>query len=382
MGFSILNSVAIKEVAAQRYKENIAQEFLVVPGKGADFAYVSDMNLGYVDIQRLKTFERGGRIAGEATNGGFWDATEGSLESQIYRLSLDIVENQVIPVPRLADSMNGKKLFEQAVDNVHKRAAKTANCAYLATTIKTALNAAISATSDGGVVTYDISADIVTKEGAAATATTAKEAFDAAIGNLAKGDTANGFDVFEISNSQAFGTYSYFTRLKNNVGMFAPNEIAQQLIASGSFDAFDTTFTPSMVKGYLGVIGGVIVYQIGALFTEVATNWLGLMTLADKTRAALAGTELANLQAIIVNGDAVAGGLELFDMEVVPATKGIGWLIQPETRVGFEVFSPKGVQLITNSTGLTASDFVVFTGAGAVATKTKELALYLYKNRA
>jgi hypothetical protein len=121
-------------------------------------------------------------------------------------------------------------------------------------------------------------------------------------------------------------------------------------------------------------------YKVGSLFTTTV-GYLGLQTLADSTVAATESDALDNLLGFIVCGKAVGGGMTPGDIKVVDARGGQGWEIQPNARFGFNVFSAKGVQLITNSTGLTASDFKVYTGALTVATNTKKTVLLLPGNR-
>lgn len=380
-GYSLLSNIAVRNLASAVMFENIVQEILISPGKGADFKYVQDLNAQSVQVQRTKMVDDG-RELGAATNGGFFDTAYGTLQSQIFDIPLTIVASRPVKVPAIAEIMNGNGLLLKSVlMNVPKQIARVVNSAYLATILTSGLNSAISATGDGTTVTYAFDSDIVTKA-SADTAAGAMAAFDTAIANLGNGDITNGYDVFPLENTQLFAKPAFLQRLKNNAGLFVNNPIAQQMLASGSFSAYDVNYTPNVIKGYYGEVNGVVLFTVGSLFS-VVEGWLGLETLADGTIAAITANSLANLDAILVSGVAVAGGLDLrSEVKVIDAFGGQGWEVQPNARCGFSVFSPKGVQIITNSTGLTESDFKVYTSSDSDVTNTKKLKIYAPLNRA
>lgn len=380
MGYSSLNSVAIKELASNIMFENIVQDILIVPGKGADFKYCQDLNAGKVSIQRTKMVDDG-RVLGASINGGFMDSAYGSLESQIFDIDLNIVATRPIVVPATAEIMNGNgMLLKSVLANIPKQIARVVNLSYLATCVTAIVNKGITATGSVSVVTYAQDSDYITKA-SADTAAGAMAAFSSALSNLGSGDTANGFDTFEGRNSQLFAKPSYLNLLRNNVGILASSNLGQEMISSGSFNAFDTAYTPSNVNGLYGEIYGVLVYSVGDLFNTSA-GWLGLRTIGS-TIAATSSTALAHINALLVCGDAIGGGIDLrSEVKVIDAKGGQGWEVQPNGRCGWKIFSEKGVQLITDSTGITSSDFKVATSADGVITWTKNTEFYAPLNRA
>lgn len=380
-GYTLLNSVAVKNLASAVLFENIVQEILIVPNKGADFKYCQDLNANSVDVQRTKLVDDGRRL-GETTNGGFFDSAYGTLQSQIFSIPLDIVASRAVKVPATAEIMNGNGLLLKSVlQNVPKQIARVVNCAYLSTVLTAALNNAITATSSSGTVSYALGSGYYTAMSADTTAA-AMAAFDSAVANLGNGDITNGFDIFPLENTQLFAKPAYLQKLKNNAGLFVNNPIAQQMLATGSFDAYDASYTPNVIKGYYGEINGVVMYTVGSLFTTVE-GWLGKEALSDGSKTGVSTGALSHLNGILVCGLAIGGGIDLrSEVKVIDAVGGQGWEVQPNARCGFSVFSPKGVQLIADNTGLTASDFVTYTGSGSVATQTHKLAIYAPLNRA
>lgn len=380
MGYSILNNVAVQELASKILFENIVQDILVIPFKGADLKYTSDgANAKAVDIQRTKMVNDG-RVLGATTNGDFYDSSYGALQSQIFTLNLDIVASRPIKIPKVADDMNGGLLLKSVLRNIPKQISRVVNCGYLSTVLTSALNYAISATSANNTVTYAFGSDNYTAM-AAATAAGAMDAFDKAFANLGYGDQSNGFDIFPTEDSQLFATPSYLMSLKNNAGLFTNSNIGQEMVTSGSFTAFDSTYVPQAITGYWGELAGVTITNVGSLFTTVE-GWLGQLTLADSTQAGVAANSLQHLCGVLVCGSAVAGGMYLDDqVKVIDSVGGQGWEAQPLARCGFTAFSPKGIQIIADTTGLTASNFVTYTGSGSAATQTKKLSVYAPLNR-
>ena len=377
-GLSLLNSGAVRELASTVLFENIVQSIMVVPGRSADFRYVTDINAKTVSVNRVKETGKA-RELGNGTNGGYFDSTTGASESEIFEIPLTYVFNTPIKVSQVQDDMSGGQALKGSLMNVPKSIARAINCTYFATLILNNLNTAITATSADSVVTYAISTDYVTKA-AGATAANYATAVYTAMSNLENGDSTKGFDIFPTEESVLYGNSTLNNGLFGNNNLIVNNPIGQTMMASGAFSAFDAEYTPNSISGYCGEFRGMLWYKVGSLFTTTV-GYLGLQTLADSTVAATESDALDNLLGFIVCGKAVGGGMTPGDIKVVDARGGQGWEIQPNARFGFNVFSAKGVQLITNSTGLTASDFKVYTGALTVATNTKKTVLLLPGNR-
>ena len=376
-GYATIDNVAVKQIASNVIRENVVQDVIVIPQKAADFRYAEDLDGENITVQRTKMGEQSGRIIQTGlNNGGFLNSKKNDIKSDLATIPLTLVYDAPTDVPQNALNLNGSgRLLESILMNTTKAISRFINLGYLSSVIADALNAGISATSAAGNVTYAFSDKQVTKRA------DDTSAFYKAAANLGEGDIDNGYDIFPTSDTEVIIRPSFQYKLMNNAGIFTGNFIGQQMIASGSFDAFDTTYTPNMIRGYVGELNGALVYSAGNLF-DLTEGWLGQMTLADGTLAAITSGALKNLDAIYVCGLGVAGGVDRrSEVKVVDLQGGQGVQVQPLVRCGFKTFSPRAVQLITNSTGLTASDFVTYTGNQAVATQTKKLAVYAPGNR-
>ena len=385
-GYSSLSNVAVRELASTVLFENIVQDIMVIPGKSAEFKYVQDLNAASVSIQRLKMVQDGRQI-GAATNGDFFDNAYGSVQSQIFELPLNIVASRPAKIAAVADDVNGGLLLKAQLANVPKQIARVVNASYFASVITGVLQPGVGidlSTSSGSTFTAIADTDYITTM-TAATPAAAYVAFNAAVGNLGNGDTDNGFDIFDLRNTVLYGRSTYLMTLRNNIGgIFANSNIGQEMVSSGSFTAFDTSYRPDMITGYMGELNGALVYNVGSLFT-VAEGWLGSLTVADGTIAAATAYtgSLAHLAGILVCGDAVGGGLDLrSEVKVVDAMGGQGWEVQPLARCGWTLFSAKGVQLIADATGLTYGKFVTGTAASGTPTVVTKTAILPPLNRA
>lgn len=381
-GYSTLDNVAVKQIASNIIRENLVQDIIVIPNKAADFRYAEDVDGENITVQRTKMGAQSGRVISDGlNNGGFINSKKNDISSDLTTIPLTLVYDAPTDVPQNALNLNGSgRLLESILMNTTKAISRFINLGYLSSVITDALNAGITATSANNNVTYAFSPKQVTKR-ADDTAEGAMAAFYAAAANLGAGDIDNGYDIFPTSETEVIVRPSFQYKLMNNAGIFTGNFIGQQMIASGSFDAFDTTYTPNLIRGYVGELNGALVYSAGNLF-DLVEGWLGQQTLADGQLAAIESGSLANLDAIYICGLGVAGGVDRrTEVKVVDLQGGQGVQVQPLVRCGFKTFSPRAVQLITNPDGLTASNFVTYTGAANVATQTKKLAVYAPGNR-
>lgn len=381
-GYATLDNVAVKQIASNIIRENLVQDVIVIPNKAADFRYAEDLDGENITVQRTKMGTQSGRVIEEGlTNGGFINAKKNEIQSDLATIPLTIVYDAATDVPQNALNLNGSgRLLESILKNTTKAISRHINLGYLSCVLADAINAGIKATSSSGTVTYAFDAKQVTAC-ADDTAAGAMTAFYAAAANLGAGDIDNGFDIFPTSDTEVIVRPSFQYKLMNNAGLFAGNFIGQQMIASGSFDAFDVSYTPNLIRGYVGELNGALVYSAGNLF-DLVEGWLGQKTLDGGSLAAITSGSLANLEAIYVCGLGVAGGVDRrSEVKVVDLQGGQGVQVQPLVRCGFKTFSPRAVQIITNKTGLTATNFVTYTGAGNVATQTKKLSVYAPGNR-
>lgn len=377
-GYSILSNAAVRNLASLVLKENVVQKIMVIPNKSADMKYITDFRARTVTVARPKTAGKARRI-GESTNGGFFDSSTGSAENDVYDINLDLVFTTPIKIAKVQDDMSGGIALKGQLEQLPKDIGKAVNCSYFAKLIAGNLNKGIVATSATSVVSYSFSSDYVSAM-TAATSAAALAALESAIENLGNGDTDNGFDAFPVENSILYVTPAYAKYLRGLSTTFVSNYIAQQMVAAGTFNAFDTEYKLDTFTGYMGEQLGLITYNTYSLFKATA-GYLGKETLADGSKAGTASTALDHLMAIAVCGLAVGGGINIGNIEVVDARGGQGWEIQPDARWGFDLFSAKGVQLIVDNTGLTATDFVTYTGSGSTATQTVKPVILMPGNR-
>ena len=62
--------------------------------------------------------------------------------------------------------------------------------------------------------------------------------------------------------------------LRNNIGgIFANSNIGQEMVSSGSFTAFDTSYRPDMITGYMGELNGALVYNVGSYSLLPRVGW-------------------------------------------------------------------------------------------------------------
>ena len=379
-GYALLSNSAVRQLASLVLKENVVQEIMVLPYRSADFRYTDDMNASKVTVNRPKLIT-GGRQVGASTNGGFFNNNVGTAENALTDIDLTYVFDKTIKIAQVQDDMSGATALRGQLMNVPKAIARFVNTTYFACLLAAAMQVGITATSAEGVVSYAPNPASATVVGANTTAGVIAGVQSAA-GNLENGDEDNGFDIFPLEESIIYGSGDFINLLTApGSGVFVGNFIGQQMLASGSFDAFDATWTPDSIRGYVGEYKGMLVYRTGSLF-KVTTGSLGKLTLADSSISAAASTALDNLLAIVVCGLAVGGGFTPGNIKVVDARGGQGWEIQPLARCGFGIFSAKGIQTIWKQAGFTSTDFVTYTGAGSVATQTVKPVVYMPENRA
>ena len=377
-GYGILNNAAVRDLASLVLKENIVQEILVLPYRSADFRYTEDMNARSVTVNRPKLIT-GGRTIGDTTNGGFFNSSVASAESELYDINLTQVFDKPIKIAQVQDDLSGGTALRGSLMNVPKSIARFVNCTYFASLVVANMQKAIKATSQSGSITYSTDADYATVATADTTAGVIA-ALQKATGVFESGDAEHGYDLFPLEESVVYGSGEFLNYLRGQSNFIVNNVIGQQMIGSGSFDAFDATWTPDSIRGYAGEIYGMLLYRTGSLFKATA-GYIGKLTLANNTKAATSATALDNLLAIVVCGLAVGGGMTPGDIKVVDARGGQGWEIQPLARCGFEVFSAKGVHTIWKTAGYTATDFVTYTGSASVATQTVKPVIYQPENR-
>ena len=305
-GYSLLNNGAVRDLASLVLKENIVQKILVIPYRSADFRYTEDMYAKSVTVNK-PTLVTGGRTIGAGTNGGFFNNNQASAESTLYDINLTQVFDKTIKISQVQDDMSGGTALRGQLMNVPKAIAKFVNTTYFATLLAANVNKGIVAASAEGVVSYSFDSDYISVMSANTTAG-AIAALQEATGKLENGDSSNGYDIFPLEESVVYASGDFMNYLRGQSNFIVNNYIGQQMVGSGSFDAFDATWTPDSIDGYAGEIYGMLLYRTGSLFKSTVGS-LGLMTLADGSLAATASDALDGLMALVVCGLAVGGGM-------------------------------------------------------------------------
>ena len=125
-GYGILNNAAVRDLASLVLKENIVQEILVLPYRSADFRYTEDMNARSVTVNRPKLIT-GGRTIGDTTNGGFFNSSVASAESELYDINLTQVFDKPIKIAQVQDDLSGRTALRASLMNVPKSIARFLN---------------------------------------------------------------------------------------------------------------------------------------------------------------------------------------------------------------------------------------------------------------
>lgn len=382
MGFLSTMNVATLDVASDVLRQQIVQDSIIFPGRSCNFEYVKDINKLQVDVAFARPLGQARRIGEGQTNTGWFNSKQNStFESTFASVNLIDIFDEPIDVPKVMDEMTGLKALNGAIDSLARSITKAMNVSYLAQLVQYNIATSLTAAPNGSTFDYSFSDDYVVKMGGT-NAQSALDALNAVAENLAKGDSTNGFDGFDVNFSALYLAPKFVRTMRSNATFFANNFIGQQMLAAGTFNAFDTEMSPSMRSGYMGDVLGYVAYQTYSLFSQLA-GYLAQVNLSNSADfTAIPSTALDELEAIAVCGDAIFGAARVDGIEVLPNQKGQGDRVLPFARWGFNGFSPKAVQLIVSSTGLNGANFITGTNSSSAFAQTKRIAYLAPGSRA
>lgn len=337
-GYGIVSGVALKETASAQVFENFIQNVLHVNGKGVDESYVNQaaLNSQSIAIPRVLLGAGGFRTLGATVNGGQFNAKDAIVpQSNYFYVPLLYVYDRTETLAKIMNDKAGYELLSKVTANIGKKIARGINAITFAEQISTTLNESIT----GGKATYITEGN------------SAYDAFVDANALLDEGDEAIESDYFPTEMRQAFVRPSFFSAFKKGDGTryVTQSNLGQEMLATGVLNPF-TNSEASKVQlrdGYAGDIDGVPVYKVSPILWKLAAQY------TMKDGSALAATAFDNIDAMVCSAvGTIRGFSSNGEVEVVPATSGQGWILQPLVHGGVKCVSGKSVRLIVK-TGFT-----------------------------
>jgi hypothetical protein len=336
-GYGVINQIALKETASAKVFEKLVQGILHVNGKGVDESYINGSALGSQSIAIPHVALGGGafRKLGATVNGGMFNGIEANVPtSDYFYVPLTFVYDQCETLAKIMNDKAGYSLLENVTDNITRKIQRGINALTFAEQISTTLNESINT----GSATYitDASTSNIFKCLVEANA------------KLDEGDESIGADYFPTENRQIFFRPSAFASLKtsSNGQYITQSNLGQTMLATGVLNPFkDSEATKvDMRDGYCGEIDGVPCYKVSPILLKLAAGY------CQKAGATIADTSFDGIEAIVCSSiGTIRGFTSTGDIEVVPATKGQGWILQPLVHGGCKCISPKSVRLIVKS---------------------------------
>lgn len=337
-GYGIVSGVALKETASAQVFENFIQNVLHVNGKGVDESYVNQaaLNSQSIAIPRVLLGAGGFRTLGATVNGGQFNSKEAIVpQSNYFYVPLLYVYDRTETLAKIMNDKAGYELLSKVTANIGKKIARGINAITFAEQISTTLNESI--TND--------EATYITE------GNSAYDAFVDANALLDEGDEAIECDYFPTEMRQAFVRPSFFSEFKKGDGTryVTQSNLGQEMLATGVLNPFSNSEASKvqMRDGYAGDIDGVPVYKVSPILWKLAAQY------TMKDGSALAATAFDNIDAMVCSAvGTIRGFSSNGEVEVVPATSGQGWILQPLVHGGVKCVSGKSVRLIVK-TGFT-----------------------------
>ena len=335
-GYGIVSGVALKETASAQVFENFIQNVLHVNGKGVDESYVNQaaLNSQSIAIPRVLLGAGGFRTLGATVNGGQFNSEDAVVpQSNYFYVPLLYVYDRTETLAKIMNDKAGYELLSKVTENIGKKIARGINAISFAEQFAVTLNA-----SAGGTPTY-----ITESEGVSA-----YDAFVDANALLDEGDEEIECDYFPTEMRQAFVRPSFFSEFKKGDGTryVTQSNLGQEMLATGVLNPFTNSEASKvqMRDGYAGDIDGVPVYKVSPILWKLAAQY------TMKDGSALTATAFDNIDAVICSAvGTIRGFSSNGDIEVVPATRGQGWILQPLVHGGVKCVSAKSVRLIVKS---------------------------------
>lgn len=334
-GYTILDSVALKNIASPMVFEKFVQDILHVNGKGVDERYVLGSGLGAQSIAIPKVDLGAGdfRQLGATVNGGQFNGLDTVISSSDYiYVPLNYVYDRTETLARVMNDKAGYDLLAAKTENIRRKITRGINALTFAVQIARALND--SAAAD---------APLYVEETASGTM---YDSYIDANSLLGDGDEAIGADYFPTEMRQAFFRSAALGQMKKDKSVILDSNLGQQMLATGVLNPFksDEGSKVEIRNGYSGEIDGVPVYTVSPILLKLAARYcqINSVTLAD--------TAFDNIDALVCSAvGTLRGFTSMAEIEVVPAQQGQGWVLQPLVHGGCVCISGKSVRLIVKN---------------------------------
>ncbi len=334
-GYSILDSVALKNIASPMVFEKFVQDILHVNGKGVDERYILGSGLGAQSIAIPKVALGAGdfRELGATVNGGQFNGNDTVISTSDYiYVPLLYVYDRTETLARVMNDKAGYDLLNAKTENIRRKITRGINALTFAVQIARALND--SAAAD---------APLYVEEGGGATM---YDNYIDANALLGEGDEAIGADYFPVEMRQAFFRPAALGQMKKDKSVILDSNLGQQMLATGVLNPFksDEGSKVEMRNGYAGEIDGVPVYTVSPILFKLAAHYCQI------NGATLADTAFNDVDALVCSAvGTLRGFTSMAEIEVVPAQQGQGWVLQPLVHGGCVCISGKSVRLIVKN---------------------------------
>jgi len=338
-GYSLLNNIAIKNIASPLIMENLVQNILHINGKGCDERWSTDLKGQQIAIPRTKLGDGAFRkIQSTLANGGGFNGLSAiDTESDIYYLDITFVYDHIETLAKIYNDKAGYDLLKSKTDNITKKITRGINALTFATQFITALNAEANS-----------NADFVTRE----SGDTALSKLLDAQGVLNDGDDSIGIDMFPYENRQFFARTAFANELKKTNNVILNSNFGQQMLATGVLNPF-TSEEASMTNyrtGYFGDVDGVPMMVVSSVIWGLAEKYIANANTSGVIQNGLITGSLSGIEAILCSGLGTLRGIDMSSaLEVVPAQAGQGWVLQPLVSGGVACLGYKSNVLIVSS---------------------------------
>jgi hypothetical protein len=336
-GYGLINQVALKETASAKVFEKLVQGILHVNGKGVDESYINGSALGSQSIAIPHVALGGGafRKLGASVNGGQFNSNDANVPtSDYFYVPLTFVYDQTETLAKIMNDKAGYDLLSNVTENIAKKITRGINALTFAEQIAKTLNDSF----EGGEPLF-------VKDGSTSNIF---KCIVEANAKLDEGDEAIGVDYFPTENRQIFFRPTAFASLKtsSNGQYITQSNYGQEMLATGVLNPFKNSEATKVElrDGYCGEIDGVPCYKVSPILLKLAAGYV------QKGDTAIGDNAFDNVEAMVCSSiGTIRGFTSTGDIEVVPATKGQGWILQPLVHGGCTCISGKSVRLITKN---------------------------------
>lgn len=327
---------AAKRLLAGRLMQNTTQSLIFRDGYGVTEEFSQDTMAAQIRILRHRrpTIVSRTLTANGADNGAHFNAAAAAQPStKEYGLSLVEVYDNVVDIPTVLENMINIGVLNLESQGIEDQLTRLMNAYTFAAQIAAALNLdateVVTNSNPSTLISYNAAADSLTGK-----------FFEAHIG-LDEGAPEDDIDVFKQEGRVAvFLPKGKQKLLVDEKSVFeVGSSRAVQLLEIGSAGGLETA-PETNVTGYFGQLNNTPLHLLSKPLMTLVEGYLGL------TAGSLSG-----IVGMVVASEATGRGVAFQNsIKVVDSQAGQGFRLQPLTRWGVEVFIPKGIKLIVEST--------------------------------